>query len=104
MSADDYAHEREILMVMKKVLTDIAKETFTKPGFRHPLSDSTIENMRQCLGLISAREMEIVKACGESMDMRPRYVDEPTSKQASVVVKLDAKMTNTSSQQKPDNK
>lgn len=88
----DYEHEREILLVMKKVLTDIAKETFTKPGLRHPLTDETIENMRKCLGLISARELEIAKTLGESMDHRPRFADEPRASQGSVVVKLDANM------------
>jgi len=89
MSNEDFDTERAILNVMKKVLTDVAKETFTRPGFKHPLTDETIENMRQCLGLIASRELEIAKSNGESMDKRPRYIDEARNETGSVVVKLD---------------
>ena len=45
-----------------------------------PLSPDTVENIRMCLGLISAREAELAKALGLSRSERPRYVDEaPTS-------------------------
>jgi hypothetical protein len=78
--------EARILRVMKRVLTDIAKDTYTKAGYRHPLSDNTIDGMRKCLALITARETELAEADGRSLDARPRFVDEP---QTSVVVQLD---------------
>lgn len=78
--------EERILRVMKRVLTDVARDTYTKPGFRHPLSDETIDGIRHCLALISARETELNEAAGRPMDARPRFVDEP---QDSVVVQLD---------------
>ena len=78
--------EEQILQMMKKVLTDIAKETFTRPGHRHPLSDSTIMGIRDCLKLISARESELSEARGEPMSQRPRFIDEP---QTSVVIPLE---------------
>jgi len=68
--------ESRILWVMKRVLTDIVKDTATQPGMKHPLSDQTIENIRHCLKLISARERELADAEGKSMTMRPRFVDE----------------------------
>ena len=79
--------EEQILMMMKKVLTDVAKETFTRPGLKHPLSDSTILGIRDCLSLITARELELAEEQGRSMDQRPRYIDEP---QTSVVISLDS--------------
>jgi hypothetical protein len=75
--------EFQILQAMKTTLTDVIKDTATAPGLQHPLSDRTIENIRQCLVLITARERELAQAAGVSMTHRPRYVDEPQG--ASVV-------------------
>ncbi len=87
MSAEDVSKEERILLMMKKVLTDVAKDTHAKPGFRHPLSDSTVQGIRECLALISARERELVEARGKSMDMRPHFIDEPKK---TVVVPLSS--------------
>jgi hypothetical protein len=78
--------EERILRMVKRVLTDIAKDTYTRPGYRHPLSDETVMGIRDCLSLISARESELAEEAGRPMNMRPRFVDEP---QTSVVVPLD---------------
>lgn len=69
--------EREIMMVMRKVLTSIIRDvTPEHKSLRHPLSDQTIEDIRQCLGLITAREKELADAAGRSTEERPYYVDE----------------------------
>lgn len=86
MSKDNVSKEQQILQVMKKVLTDIAKDTYTPSELKHPLSESTIHGIRDCLTLITSREAEILKENGHENTMRPRYVDEPSS---SVVVELD---------------
>ena len=78
--------EEQILQMMKKVLTEVAKETFTRPGLKHPLSDSTIHGIRDCLSLITAREVELSEQHDRPMNQRPRFVDEP---QTSVVVPID---------------
>jgi len=85
MSKDTYSKEEEILQVMRKVLTDIAKDTYTPADLKHPLSESTIISIRDCLSLISSREAELASEAGRENNMRPRYVDEPSN---SVVVKL----------------
>jgi len=69
--------EYHILKTLKLVLTDVVKDTATQPGLKHPLSDRTIEGIRQCLKLIAARERELIEESGESQDMRPYFVDEP---------------------------
>lgn len=69
--------EYQILKALKLVLTDVVKDTATQPGLKHPLSDRTIEGIRQCLKLIAARERELVESAGKTMDMRPYYADEP---------------------------
>jgi hypothetical protein len=73
MSDEEITKEERILRVMKRVLTGIAKDTYTRPGHRHPLSDDTVNDIRNCLSLITAREVELNKAAGRSMDHRPRY-------------------------------
>lgn len=86
MTDQELTKEERILRVMKRVLTDVAKDTYTRPGHRHPLSEETVNGIRNCLTLITARETELNTAAGRSMDARPRFVDEP---QSSVVVQLN---------------
>ncbi|MFP3873852.1 MAG: segregation and condensation protein A [Thiohalophilus sp.] len=86
MSRDEYSKEEQILQVMRKVLTDVAKDTYTKPGLKHPLSEETIISIRDCLGLIASREKELADEAGRPSQKRPRYVDEP---QKSTVIPID---------------
>lgn len=86
MPDQEPTQEERILRMVKRVLTDIAKDTYTRPGYRHPLSDETVMGIRDCLALISARETELAEEAGRPMNMRPRFVDEPRT---SVVVPLD---------------
>lgn len=86
MAADEVSKEERILRVMKRVLTDIAKETYTPPGLKHPLSEETIRNIRDCFALIAAREGELARAAGRPMNQRPRFADEPEDK---VVIPLN---------------
>jgi hypothetical protein len=79
--------ELRILRLVKKTLTDVAKDTYTPPRLKHPLSDDTINSIRQCLELITAREAELSAADeGFVSSSKPRFVDEPTD---TVVVKLE---------------
>jgi len=83
--SDESRKEREILMVMRKVLAQIVKDT--TPEFKtmkHPLSPSTIEDIKQCFALIAARERELADAAGAVRE-KPYYADE---KPAAEVVPL----------------
>jgi hypothetical protein len=75
--SDTSKKEREILLVMRKVLAQIIKDT-TPPSraMKHPLTDQTIQDVRHCLGLISLRERELADAAGVTQE-RPYYADEP---------------------------
>ena len=77
MSENELSVDHRILIVMRKVLTQIIKETATAPGMRHPLSDECIRDIRDCLGLISARDAELTEARGAERSARPHYTDEP---------------------------
>ena len=74
LMTESSSKEREILMVMRKVLAQIVKDT-TPPSraMKHPLSDQTIEDIRNCLGLISLREL--ADAAGVAQE-KPYYADE----------------------------
>ena len=80
--------ESRILSMMKKVLTNIAKDTYTAPGMRHPLSDGTINDIRACLDLIVSREAELNAQDGNVSSRKPHFIDEPRD---SVVVQLDTR-------------
>lgn len=80
--------EERILRKMKKVLTRIIKETAKPPGEQHPLSDACINDMRECLFLVSSREQQLARDDGRLMHQRPRYADESPA-QSTVVITLD---------------
>ena len=84
-SSNELSKEQRILRVCKRVLTDVAKDTVTPAGMKHPLSENTIQGIRDCLQLISARETEILSLQGDESTARPRFVDEP---QKNVVVNI----------------
>lgn len=69
--------EYRVLQAVRSVLVDVIKDTTTQPGQLHPLSDSTIANIRECLKLISARERELHEAHDVPLTQRPHFIDEP---------------------------
>jgi len=89
MPEQELSKEELILRAVKMVLTGVVRDTATPPGMKHPLSDQTIADMRQCLLLISERERELAEAAGRPMSRRPRYVDEPKPA-GDVVIPLGA--------------
>jgi hypothetical protein len=87
MSDKNLSKEEHILKMVKRVLTDVAKDTYTKPGLKHPLSEPTILSIRDCLALISSREQELAQEAGRPSTDRPRFIDEPND---TVVVSIDS--------------
>ena len=81
------SQEQRTLLIMRKLLSAIVRETTPKPGMKHTLSESTREDIRMCFGLISARERELSEMSGVEVKERPRYADEPKK---STVVSIDS--------------
>jgi hypothetical protein len=79
--------EQHILIAMRKTLTAIIRDVTPPPGMRHPLSEATIQDIRQCLMLIAAREKELADAQGRGGE-RPYYADEPQAVQVVPVAGL----------------
>lgn len=88
--------EQRILRMCRQVLTDIAKDTVTPAGMKHPLSEHTIQGIRDCLQLITSREAEILNEQGRPSTSKPHFIDEP---QKNIVVELTPKK---SKEKKPD--
>jgi hypothetical protein len=86
MNEPELTTEERVLRAMKRVLTSVAKDTATEPGLKHPLSQQTINEIRECLLLITSREQELAKLYSRDTSARPRFIDEPKSE---VVVPLD---------------
>jgi hypothetical protein len=84
MSETELSKEERILRAVKHTLAAVVRDTATPHGMRHPLSDSTIEDLRQCLALISARERELAAAESRA---KPRFADEPGPQVVRVVKK-----------------
>ena len=82
MSTKFHSKEHEILATLRKVLSDIVRDTTPPPGRPHPLKPQTIDKVKHSFMLITAREKEIIEEAGGSqMDKRPRYADEPKTSQ-----------------------
>jgi len=86
MSDPQPSMEERILQAVKLTLAGVIKDTATPHGMRHPLSDATIQDLRQCLALISARERELAQAAGRPVGAKPRYADEPGRKESVIRV------------------
>ena len=85
----ELSKEEQILQACKRTLTEVIKDTATKPGMRHPLSENTVGGLRDCLVMISQREAELADEAGRPSEARPYFIDEP-HQQDEVVVSIDA--------------
>jgi len=83
----ELSQEQQILIAMRKTLAAIIKDVTPPRGMKHPLSDNTIQDVRQCLALISAREKELADADGRGGE-RPYYTDEPQAAQVIPIAGL----------------
>jgi len=84
MSDPQLSMEERILQAVKLTLAGVIRDTATPHGMRHPLSDATIKDLRECLALISARERELAQAAGRPIGGQPRYADEPGREDAVI--------------------
>ena len=72
--------EKRILIAMRKTLASIVKDvTPANRDLQSPLKDETIEDIKMCFNLISAREREIAKEAGVDIQDRPHFIDEPNA-------------------------
>ena len=75
MDFESLNKDQKILVAMRKTLANIIKDTTPGKGMAHPLTESTVEDIKLCLGLISARERELNEEMGHP-SFKPHFVDE----------------------------
>ncbi len=83
---EHFTKEKRVLVAMRKTLSSIIKDvTPSSSALKSPLTETTVEDIRMCFGLIAAREQEIAKEAGIELNDRPHYTDEAvTSKVVSI--------------------
>ncbi|MBT4835758.1 MAG: segregation and condensation protein A [Methylococcales bacterium] len=74
MSEQNPEIEKKTLVMMRKVLGNIVKETIPEKGMKNVLSDSCINDIKDCFALIAARERELSES-----NLVPKYIDEPNN-------------------------
>jgi len=73
---EHFTKEKRVLVAMRKTLSSIVKDvTPSSSALKSPLTESTIEDIKMCFGLISAREQEIAKEAGVALNERPHFTD-----------------------------
>ena len=77
MTDRELSKEQRILRVLRKVLANIVKDATPAPGTPHPLSESTIHDIRDLFGLIAEREAELAAEAGLEINEKPYYTDQP---------------------------
>lgn len=77
--------EQRIMRMMRKTLTSIVRDTAPRDGNPSPLSEATVLGIKDCLMVISSREVELAKLTGRTLEERPHFTDETPS---AHVVKL----------------
>lgn len=77
------AMEERILLAVRGTLIDVIRDTTTAPGSEHPLSEHTRNEIRHCLDLITARQVEIAEAAGRPLEYRPIFADRASYRKAS---------------------
>jgi len=99
MSEEFYnSKERRVLVAMRKTLASVIKDlTPSDSSMEYPLSDATVKDVKVCLELIAARELELAKEAGLNNNARPRFIDEE-SHAATNVVSLASLRSKTKSQ------
>jgi hypothetical protein len=76
--------EIRLLNAVRKTLIAVAKDTMTKPGLRHPLTEGTQKMITDCLDIVISRQTAIEKDSGTHTKMKPVYTDEQTVQSFSV--------------------
>lgn len=91
--SEELAKDRKIMMLMRKTLAQVIKDTTPEyRSMRHPLSERTIQDIRECLGLISARENELATLAGVTQE-RPYFTDEKSSATVVSISSITTKKT-----------
>jgi len=74
MDTEELSKEQRILRQMRKTLGNVVKDVTPLGGRTNPLTSGTIQDIKDCFGLISERERELAEALGFDQ-AKPYYSD-----------------------------
>lgn len=74
MNTEELSKEQRILRLMRKTLGNVVRDVTPLGGRANPLSDSTIQDIKDCFGLISEREKELAEKLNFDQ-AKPYYAD-----------------------------
>lgn len=84
MSTEELSKEQRILRIMRKTLGNVVKDVTPLGGRVNPLSDGTVQNIKDCFTLISEREKELAEALNFDQS-KPYYTDSEPPNNAKVI-------------------
>jgi hypothetical protein len=87
MNTEELSKEQRIMRIMRKTLGNVVKDVTPLGGRTNPLTEGTIQDIKDCFALISDRERELAEALGFDQ-AKPYYTDgEPPSAKVISIVK-----------------
>lgn len=73
----DLVNEQRMMRMMRKTLTSIVRDTAPRNGYPSPLTEPTQLLIKDCLVVISSREVELARMTGRDLEEKPHFADEP---------------------------
>ena len=83
MTNEESSKEQRILRLMRKTLGNIVKDVTPLGGRPNPLSDSTIQDIKDSFALIAERERELAEML--ELDKSKPYYNDGTQQTAKVI-------------------
>jgi hypothetical protein len=74
MNTETQSKEQRILRALRKTLCNVVKDVTPRNGSTNPLTDNTIQDIKDCFGMIAERESELAKQLNFDQ-ARPYYKD-----------------------------
>jgi len=84
MSTEELSKEQRIMRIMRKTLGNVVKDVTPLGGRTNPLSEGTVQNIKDCFTLISEREKELAEALNFDQS-KPYYTDSEPTNNAKVI-------------------
>lgn len=81
MDNEELSKEQRILRLMRKTLGNVVRDVTPLGGRTNPLSEDTVQDIKDCFALISERERELAEAL-DLDQAKPYYKDgeQPSAK------------------------
>ncbi len=83
MNTEELSKEQRILRLMRKTLGNVVRDVAPLGGRPNPLTDSTVQDIKDCFALISERERELAEQL--NFDQAKPYYKDDAPKGANVI-------------------